>query len=120
MNVENLMWHAADGKCCKVGELQIDHFVNVLNWITNFDKRYPIEFVQSMETYAEVRAFEMFSNNEPYPQKDENGMWRVVDGAMRDANGPPVEYVEAIREKYGVDHAYQINNPNGSLSWTTT
>lgn len=109
VHVEDMMWHSADHKERKVDDLDLDHFVNVLNWINEREQAYPPSYIEHMEQKAHDRAFILLADRKPYPHKDVGGKWMIVDETMHAAAPPPQEYIDFIKEKYGVDNPHAIS-----------
>lgn len=108
IHVGDMMWRSADDKERRVDDLELNHFVNILNWINEHDQKYPSGYINYMEQKAQDRAFILLADTKPYPHKDVGGKWMIVDETMHNAAPPPQEYIDFIKEKYGVDNAHAI------------
>lgn len=108
VHVADMMWTSADGKERRVADLELNHLVNVLNWINEDDMKYPASFIKHMEKHARDRAFILLADSKPYPYKDVDEKWLIIDETIHKAAPPPQEYIDFIKEKYGVDNPHAI------------
>ena len=100
-DVGDKVWGSADGKKTKIRELTTDHLVNILNWINDPAHSYPAQFVSDLEKYATDLKFINFAKKEPYPQKQEDGTWALVNPTTGEigVTAPPAQYLKKVKKK---------------------
>lgn len=90
-------WRSADGRVIPIKDLELGHFVNILNWIHSH--MYSNDVREDFVRTANDRKFIGFSEGKPYPDLID-GQWVVVDPVT--GNGeiipPPVEYIDAVKD----------------------
>jgi hypothetical protein len=95
-------WRSADGRLIPVKDLDLGHFVNILNWI--HDHKYHKDTIADFVKVAADRKFVGFAEGTPYPDLID-GRWAVVDPdtGKGEIIPPPAEYSEAMK----TNEAYQ-------------
>lgn len=105
----DLVWGCADGTKIRVKDMSLDHFVNVINWMSNSPMLYA-EVLPKFYSYAGDLSFVKFSANERYPVLDPVDLkWKIMDpadGIVR-AAPPPREYYEGVAKKYGDEFLFE-------------
>lgn len=95
-------WGTADGRRVRFCDMDLGHLVNVLNWVTDHDGRYPSRVVEDLTKEAEYRRVFSFANCEPYAGFIDN-RWKIIDpkSGKTTIQKPPKEYIEAVKDHPG-------------------
>lgn len=108
VDTADMVWGSADGTYTRLGDMTLDHFVNVLNWI-NKDPELYRDILSQFHNYATDMSFIKFSAGERYPLYNaQEHVWRIMDpekGIVRAAK-PPKEFYVGVAEKYGEEFLY--------------
>ena len=75
-------WGTANGEQILIKDLTTPHLVNILNWISRNNQqrwRYPQSLIDFLEEEAALRKFTGFMENEPIPEKREDGVWVLTN-----------------------------------------
>lgn len=61
-------WRSADGRRIPIKDLEVGHFVNILNWVHERSDVYPPNIYIQLVQEAEYRKFIDFASGNPWPE----------------------------------------------------
>lgn len=92
-------WGTADGRRIRVMDMQDGHLVNVINWILDNPRSYPIHSLELMVAEAKYRQTMLFAEGKAYPQQV-GDRWKLIDPktGIGKIEKPPADYIESVKE----------------------
>jgi len=91
------IWLSASGQSIAIRDMTVHHLVNCLNYIDEQGKKILIHDVLIEE--AEIRALLEFSKGKPYPFKQDDGKYIVINENKEEADKAK-RFVENYRKTY--------------------
>ena len=93
------VWTTANGRGIAIGEMDLGHLVNVINWIIDSKNVYSQEIEDAMIAEANYRKLLLFAEGKPYPQKM-GKRWKIIDPVTGEGKieKPPEDYIEAVKD----------------------
>lgn len=73
----DVVWGVADGRKIKIRDLEIDHLVNILNWVRDRSQQYAADLYSLLEQEVNLRRMIQFSQGGLVPFKDHEGTWQL-------------------------------------------
>jgi len=97
MHDRDTIWLAANGESIAIRDMTVHHLVNCLNYIDEHSKKVLIRDVLIEE--VELRALLEFSKGKPYPFKQDDGKYIVINEDKEEADKAK-RFVENYRKTY--------------------
>jgi len=101
LEFRDTLWGSSDGRETPIKDLQIDHLVNILNWIIDRPRQYPPDLYGLIVQEAQYRKTIQFAAGEPIPYQADDGRWYLQD--------PAGDTLEALQWSVYAD---TVDNPN--------